>query len=313
MFTLLAIAGPFALILFAYVGVYIARCYAIVLTESSGGLDRVRWPRGVRPHDRIQDWVADGWLVLAVFTALVSLTAILATPLALVASEPWQPTAVLGLALAFVWFAFPIAICSAHHPALIAALPRRIGPMILVWAMTAPLAALAGFGVGLTLMGYAAGLYLVAIVGPPAILVHARAWGRFVWLALNERPKRRRKRPVSDYAPEPDTAIRAAKPAAAPTVVDEGGYAVESTDWKPEPGNLAEHYEIQRERERWKRMQAGEEIADPLGRRKPPKSWTAFSPSKIFGILLDAETAAAGVCMGVGLAALCGVVLAITG
>ena len=294
-----AISAP---LLFGYIVVYIARCYTIVLTQSSGGVDRVRWPK-----ETFHDWLGDAWQVLFVLVALVSLTAILTAPLALAVTERWQAFAVGGLAGLFVWIAFPIALCSAHHPALLAALPQRIGAMVRVWSMTTPLAGAAGFGVALTLLGFMAGPYLVTIMGPLAILIHARAWGRFVWLALNERPRRRRKsrRPAAAPEPEPETAtaIRSAESAAAArAVIDEGDYVLEASDFEPEPGHLAEHYEIQRERERWLRMRAGEETVDPLGRSKAPKPWTALAPSKIFGFLLDGETAAAAVVMGGGLA-----------
>jgi hypothetical protein len=294
-------------LLFGYIVVYIARCYTLVLTQSSGGVDRVRWPK-----ETFHDWLGDAWLVLLILVAFVSLTAILTAPLALAVTERWQAFAVGGLAGLFVWFAFPIALCSAHHPALLAALPLRFGAMVRVWGMTTPLAGAAGFGVALTLLGYMAGPYLVTIMGPLAILIHARAWGRFVWLALNDRPRRRRKSSKSDFRPEPETAFRSAESAAAArAVIDEGDYVLEASDWAPEEGHLAEQHEIDRERVRWNRLRAGEETVDPLGRSKAPKAWTALAPSKIFGILLDGETAAATVCIGGGLALLSGFVLAL--
>ena len=306
MFVFLGLAALFVPVLFGYTAVYVARCYAVVLTQSSGGADRIRWPK-----DKFPDWVVDACIVLVVFVALVSLTTILTAPLALAVPQGWQAFALLGLAILFFWLAFPIALCSAHHPALIAALPQRFGPMIRVWGMTTPLAAAVAFGVGLMFIGNMAGPFVVALVGPATILVHARAWGRFVWLALNERPRRRRV-PKSDFPPEPETAVRSKEPtAAAKAAVDEGAIELAPSDWTPDSGNLAEYYEIQRERERWNRMRAGEETVDPLGRPKPPKPWTALAPSKIFGILLESDTAAAGIGMSVGLGILAAVAFAI--
>jgi hypothetical protein len=306
---LLVVAAVLVPILSGYAVLYIVRCYAIVLTQSSSGVDRLRWPK-----DTYHDWFGDAWLVLLVLLVLVTLTAIVALPLMLITQERWQAFAVGGVALLFVWLAFPIAICTAHHPTLIVELPRRFFMMLRVLGMTTPLAAAAGFGVGLTIVGNMAGPYLVALVGAPAILIHARAWGRFVWLALNERPRRRRKSKKPDFEPELETAIRAAQPTAEATLVEEGDYELEASDWTPESGNLAEHYEIERERERWNRLRAREERVDPLGRSKPPTPWTALAPSKIFGILLQSETAAAGICiaLGLGLLSTCAFVIIVS-
>ena len=293
-------------ILSGYVVLYIVRCYAIVLTQSSGGVDRIRWPK-----DTFHDWLGDAWLVLLVSVALVTLTAMVAVPFILLTQERWQAFAIGGVALLFLWIAFPIAVCTAHQPALIAELPRRFGGMLRVWGMTTPLAAAAGYGVGLTILGNMAGPYLTALAGSPAILIHARAWGRFVWLALNERPGRRRKSRKPDYEPELETAFRSAQPNVEAKLVEDVEYTLEPDDWSPEPGNLAEHYEIQRERERWDRLRAREERVDPLGRVKKPKPWTALAPSKIFGILLQSETAAAGICIAAGLGFLATIVFVV--
>jgi hypothetical protein len=75
------------------------------------------------------------------------------------------------------------------------------------------------------------------------------------------------------------------------TGADDGeSYALERSDWSPEPGHLEEHYEIQRERERWKAKRAGEDI-DPLGLPTAPTAWIALDPAKIFDILRDGEMA----------------------
>jgi hypothetical protein len=87
---------------------------------------------------------------------------------------------------------------------------------------------------------------------------------------------------------------------------------MEASDWTPESGHLAEYYEIQRERERWNRLKAGAETVDTFERPKSPKPRTALAASKIFGVLLDADSAAAALCIGGGLG-LAAAVLQLTG
>jgi hypothetical protein len=277
-------------VLTLFIGVYFARCYMEMLSQSSSGLDRVRWP-----NDTFQDWMGTAWLLLLVFGAAGSVTAMLAAPLLLVADQTWQVAVILVVAALFLWGAVPVLLCSLQHPRILALLPQRPGALLRVFGMSAPLVLATAAGVVLIARQSATGALLFTLFAPLAILIHARAWGRLVWLVLNERPRRRKSR-RRDVAPEPEpeiaTAIRSAEssPATRPAGSDEA-YTLEATDFEPEPGHLAEHYEIQRERERWQRMKAGEENVDPLGRAKSPRPWTALAASAIFGVLLQEGTA----------------------
>ena len=295
--------------MFGYVLVYVARCYSIVLTESSSGIDHVRWPK-----DRFTEWVGDAWLVLLILVCLVGLTAVMTTPFAVSVDEEWQAYVILGLDALFLWLVFPIAICTAHHPVLIAALPRRIVPMIRVWGMTTPLAAVAGFGIGLTLRGYLAGPYVVALVRRPGDSRPCSSLGP-IRLARTQRtaasPAKAAEERLRTRGRGSDRDPRRGA-CAAPRAVrdDEAAYVLKASDWTPEPGHLAEHYEIQRERERWKRLKAGQDTIDAFERPKPPKPRTALAASKIFGVLLDANTAAVALCIGIALAFVAAVCLA---
>ena len=181
MILLLAISGP---VLFIYFAIFVARCYAVMLGQSSTGLDRVQWPM-----DTLSDWMSDGWHVLLTFAGVVGLTLLVAVPCASFAEERWQTMAIVMASAAVDFLLFPIALCAGHDPKLLVLLPIRIGPTLRAWAMTMPLAAVAGLGLGLSAGGYFVGPIVVMAFGPPAILVHARAWGRLAWLVLNERPR----------------------------------------------------------------------------------------------------------------------------
>jgi hypothetical protein len=179
--------------------------YLTVLTLSSGSDDRLRWPR-----ESPLNWISDGFLAFGVLMVWSILNSIPAGVISEV-SPQW------GLAswLALMWLIVPFSLFSVItapsrllflYPPLIARLLRQWRALLFVHFITIQLFLFVLIGFWLMLAkANALGIVVVAVVLPPALMVHARAWGRLAWLAVNcdlpaARTKRKRK-PIHEEAP----------------------------------------------------------------------------------------------------------------
>ena len=184
-----------------YFILHASHIYVTVLTRSSGGDLRLRWPR-----DPIFDWFGEGFIVFGVLMIWSTLTLIPTASLFLETS----PKSVLVAWLAVMWLVVPVSLCSVMsapsrllllYPPLIGRLLRQGKGLLFVHFITIQLFLVVWIGLWLMLsQGNPFGVLVVSVALPPALMLHARAWGRLVWLAMNYdlRPfkKKRKRKPV---------------------------------------------------------------------------------------------------------------------
>ena len=186
----LAIALPLFLTHAAYV-------YVIALTYSSTGEDRFRWP-----SEMIMDWPAHAFPLLGVGFVASALCFTLTAPL--LAILTWEQYAVCFAVI--LYLVLPLVVGSAFtapsrllliYPPTIGRLIRQTAGVARVHAITLPFSAGVVVGVFLFMRANPTGLVLIVALLPLAVLLHARAWGRLLWLALNydlPEPRKRKKR-----------------------------------------------------------------------------------------------------------------------
>jgi hypothetical protein len=172
---------------------YLCHCFLVVLTESSAGIDEVRWP-----GESVLDFA---WKPVYCLLLLV-----LCGTAGGVIVAPFFVTGPVGFVVffaTFLWFAYPVALLSTLHaqnwfavvdPALVGRLVRHPRALLLVTLITLPpvaatLALLWGLVARDVLFALPA-----AVVLPPAVFFYARAWGRLAWLVLNARETSKRER-----------------------------------------------------------------------------------------------------------------------
>jgi hypothetical protein len=281
----LGVVTPFFLI-------YLGRTYYVVLSYSSTGEDRFRWPR-----DGFTDWYRDAAPVILAFIAVGGLAAILGLPLFWQFDEGW------GLAGWFllVWLAYPIALSSMLtaptwllliYPPLIGRLLVHARGLFYVYVLTLPFGVAIAVGIVFLLQVHGWAVLFLAAVVPPALLLHARAWGRLVWLALNyDLPKRRKKkrRPKLQKVETPEELPVAVELEELPA--EEGAYDLlgEEVYATGPQFSLADHYAKERAAERERRRRAGDPQVDPLRPPDPPTPRVALG-SRIPAFLFYEET-----------------------
>jgi hypothetical protein len=165
---------------------YAAHIYVTVLTRSSSGEDRMHWP-----SETYTDWFGEAALVLGVGLTWSSLVLIPSG----MAFHEISPRWGLATWLALLWLVVPISLCSALagpsrllfvYPPLIGRLVRQWKALLFVQFISLQLfwVVLIGFWL-IVVKQNALGIVIVGMALPPALMVHARAWGRLAWLALN--------------------------------------------------------------------------------------------------------------------------------
>lgn len=242
--------GLLSLTLLLYLGHY----YLHVLADASAGTTAVRrpdesllgaWHGPVLCLALLGFWSVNGGLILGPLFFVHSFEAFLV----FLPTFLWivYPISLLGILAASNWFAV------LYLPVL-ARLARHAGALLLVYLMTLPFGA-AALGLYAAAVWYGDVWWVVgaALMLPLAALVHARAWGRLAWLALNARaPSRAKERSVAlavenpwGPPPEPEVPeldvevlpVEAPKPTPPPAPPDE-----EEDEWSPhkKPYGLAE-------------------------------------------------------------------------
>ena len=278
---------------------YFSHAYYVTLTYSSTGEDHFRWPK-----DTIIDWMGQGAPCIGVKIVWSSLGFLFVAPLFL-----WLPVpmALAGWFL-FVWVIVPISLCSVLtgpswmlliYPPLVGRLLRQLAGLCYVYLLTLPLFVPAGVGAYYLLRGEPWGIVLLSVSLPAAVLLHARAWGRLVWLALNYdlpkpgRKKKRRPKPEGEIlTPELEPLPDEPKPGGvALPLDDEAAYSVAERRASPKDGEtvLTDYYAKDRKRAKEWRKRAGEPIADPFAPPEPPTYGTAMG-SKIYTFMSYEET-----------------------
>jgi hypothetical protein len=204
-------AGPAILLVCALAGLaisgltwitYVSHCFLVVVTESSVGDYEVRWP-----DESIGEmlWKPIYCLGLLVFWLTISMVFIL--PLFLL--EPWVGGIVGGL---FLWFIYPLSLLCVMdarssvailYMPLVLRLPRQLFAIVFVGFVTLPLMAGAA---GVCWLAATRAIYwgfIAVLLVPLAVFFFSRCWGRFAWLVLNVK---QRKRAVSGEVVPPEAA-----------------------------------------------------------------------------------------------------------
>jgi hypothetical protein len=288
--------------------IYAARCYYVVLTMSSTGEERFRWPK-----DTFLEWVGQAVPILGLLFFWATFGLMCVGPLLLL------DLGAIFVAAAFLllYLAVPVTLCSMlsapsklllFYPPLIGRLLRHGNGLAYVYVINLPsfTAVLVSLYCLLRNEGWAMPLFSVLL--PPTLLLHARGWGRLVWLAMNydlPKPKRKKRRKAAAVAPEAtaepvaETAVRATAGAGRQEAEDEAAYGVESENEGPSAEakvDLVAYYEKQREYEKELRKRAGDPNPDPLREVEPPTLGRALGKG-IFSYLLYEETLTACLAM----------------
>ncbi len=275
--------------------------YLTTLTMSSGGEDRFRWPR-----ESYTEWFGQGAVVFGVLFVW-SILALIPVGLVLIVLPAEYGIGVWAL---IVYLMAPISLCSVLtapskllflYPPLIGRLLRHAKGLAFVYFITMQLPLVVVFGLWLLVVRRnPLGIFVVGVALPPALLLHARAWARLVWLALNydrkPRKKKKRKRKPERVEEAQDVALDRVEE-------DDADYAV-----KPTIGptgerlvTMTEYYDQQHEYERKIRVRVGDPIPDPFEGPSIP-TYQAALGDKIFSFVVDRESI--GVCGTYGLVCL---------
>jgi hypothetical protein len=179
---------------------YYCHCFLHVLTESSGGIDEIRWPDEV-----LGDW---WWKPLYCLGLLSVCATTFGVPLALFfLSNPG------GFLVAFpilLWLTYPVCVLgplAAHnffmvlYPPFLGQLARHPRALLTVVLVTLPLPIAAVATLRAVFHDRFAWVLAASIVLPAAVLFYARAWGRLAWLVLNERRRKPRSRGTPANSP----------------------------------------------------------------------------------------------------------------
>jgi hypothetical protein len=181
-----------------YFILHASHIYMTVLTLSGGHDDRVRWPR-----ETLLEWFGEGSTAFGVLLVWSTLTLVPVGSL----FHDGPPKSALLTWLAVMGLVVPISLCSVMtapsrllllYPPLIVKLLRHGKELLFVYFITIQLFLVVWIGLWLMFsQRNPFGILVVSVALPPALMLHARAWGRLAWLAMNcdlPPPKRRRKR-----------------------------------------------------------------------------------------------------------------------
>lgn len=184
---------------------FAAHYFLTIITESSAGIDEIQFP-----SEGIMDWWWKPVLCLLILAVWIVPTAVLSGPL--LAGSPIAFGVGLGILLALL---YPVSLLSTLyaqnwffflHPQVLWRLARHLGAFVYVHAVTMTmLAAAVGLIVATFLHSFLWALPASFAI-PSTLLLYARHWGRFAWLALNfeARPKKKKKRAKGpDATPSP--------------------------------------------------------------------------------------------------------------
>lgn len=284
------ITGPFFVM-------YASHCYLTTLTGSSGGVDRFVWPR-----ESVYEWFGQGTIIVGILFLWSTLTLPVVGVAALAASTEWAVAVWFGLLLMLA----PISLCSALtaasplmflNPVLIGRLLRHVKALGYVYFLTTPLFLFVLGGMWLfVLRRNVLGMLMVAVFFAPALLLHARAWGRLCWFVLNydRKPRRKKKKKKHDDDDEP---VMNVELEAAEEPGDDAAYEVKSHAPAERAVRLADVYQEQRTYEERLRRRAGEMNPDPLSDPPIPTFAVALGP-RVIGYLGDADPLGAWLKLG---------------
>ncbi len=288
--------------------IFCARCYYVVLTMSSTGEERFRWPK-----DTFIEWVGQALPIIGLLFFWGTFGVLCVGPLLLISSGGIFAAVVL----LFFYLAMPVTLCSMFmgpsklmlfFPPLIGRLLFQSNGLAYVYVInlapcTATLAALY-----FLLRSEPWAMPLFSVLLPPTLLLHARSWGRLVWLAMNydlPKPKRKKRKKAAAVVelepldePVPETAVRAAA-GSRQEAEDDAAYGVHDENEGPSAEakvDLVEYYAKQREYEKELRKRAGDPNPDPLRQVEPPTLARALGRG-IFSYLLYEETLTACLAM----------------
>lgn len=271
-----------------------AHLYVTVLISSSTGEERFRWPR-----ESFYEWFGEGFVVVAALSVCAGVALVPVGVLAATLPLEWA----LGIG-AFVLVAItPICLCSMMsapsklmliHPPLLGRLLMHAKGLAYVYFVTTPLLVVAGWGLWIVVDRHDwVGVFVVAIALPLGLILHARAWGRLSWLAMNFDRKRRRKKKQTKE-PEVDAIAVDLEPL---DVDEEDRYGVnaEFTSTAEEQVRLEAIYAEQRASEKRDRLRAGTANSDDVD---PPTFQTALGQG-IFSFVFDVDNLLT--CLGLGI------------
>jgi hypothetical protein len=289
----LAVVTPFFFL-------HVAHIHLTVLTMSSGGVDRLRWPR-----ETYYEWFGQGATIFGVLFVWTGLALIPVAALMAFGSPSW------GVAtwLLTLWLMAPVSLCSVMtapspllflYPPLIGRFLMHARGLAFVYLVTGSVFFFVLLGFWLMFIVHnVLGVFLVSFSLPPALMLHGRAWGRLAWLALNyDRPapkKKKRKKKAVATAETLDVNLEV-------TGEDGADYAVKPAlaAASSQLPTMTEYYEKQREYERRLRERAGDPNPDPLEAPRVPTFGLAFDPKQIFGFLFDTESLGVWLALGIG-------------
>lgn len=172
-----------------------AHCFLVIVESTAAGMDEVPWPdepfldwlwKPIYLFGLMSFWLLLGWFILY----LVNIGLAMALP------------GIVGVIVGVVWLLFPISLYSSlsaqslvsllYWP-LLRRLGRRLGYLLVLYILTAPLLAGGIVVAYLAVAGDGWWLPIAALVIPTALFIHARLMGRLGWLLSNRTPVKDRK------------------------------------------------------------------------------------------------------------------------
>ena len=266
--TMLLVVGLAGLAVFAPLFLtHAAYVYVIALTYSSTGEDRFRWP-----SELMTEWPAHAFPLLGIGFVASALCFTLTAPL--LAILTWEQYAVCFAV--FLYLGLPLAVASVFtapskllliYPPTIGRLIRQTAGVAKVHAITLPFSTGVGVGLFLFFRGNPFGLLLIVACLPLAVLLHARAWGRLLWLALNyDLPEPRKRKKRRGPRPTPSGEVLESPSLEAIPQEDDDAYDVGGTSTPSDAAkvNLTDYYEKQRAHDVGLRVRAGTPNPDPI-------------------------------------------------
>lgn len=184
--------------------IFASHYFITTVTESAAGIDEVPFP-----SESFLEWWWKPLLCVWVLSAWVIPMAILLSPIA--AASPLAFAIVFVSAILFLYPLSMISVLYAQnwfmfmHPIILWRLVSHFGSFAYVHLVTLITCAVACGFLALAIRNSILYLIPACFVIPTAILLYARHWGRFAWLALNfeaNAPSKKKKKPRKEAAVE---------------------------------------------------------------------------------------------------------------